>query len=78
MNTRQRTILGVGLVLVAAMCFVPSWQAMVTDRYLPESSAIVFSEHKEAAGHSIVSTPPMNGGRKTGTGGSGSAPSVSE
>lgn len=66
MNAGQRVILGVGLVVVAVMCLVPPWQALVTWRSYGEGAGMtVSSEHTESLGYSPVFAPPVNGGERT-------------
>jgi hypothetical protein len=50
MNSRQRVILGVGLVAVAAMCLVPPWEWT--------SARPTFPLSQGPAGYGLVFSPP--------------------
>jgi hypothetical protein len=60
MNTRQRGIVSLGLVLVAAMCIVPPWRIAVewhTSRVVAGFAPL--GSGSESAGWHFIGTPPQ-------------------
>jgi hypothetical protein len=56
MNTRQRTILGVGLAIVAAMAFFPPWRT-TTEWRNPRAPAALGAS-SQPAGYGSIVVPP--------------------
>jgi len=62
MNPRQRNILGVGLVVAAAMCVLVPWQATTTWRSA-ETGSVIYVQ-TQSVGYAPVFLPPTGDGMR--------------